>query len=111
MMQKELWKEFGYQDNIVVTAEPFGLWVIERLKDISKGITSPRSRTSLLSLQITKPYKQRKVRILNEVLIHLSFLLLIFTGNEISMVRESMEDELIGNFMHQTIYDEVIPYT
>ena len=77
---EELWKEFGYQDNIVVTAEPFGLWVIESSK--------------------------RKVRILNGA--HTSFVLASYlAGND--YVRESMEDELIGNFMHQTIYDEVIP--
>lgn len=53
-----------------------------------------------------KPYKQRKVRILNGA--HTSFVLASYlAGND--YVRESMEDELIGNFMHQTIYDEVIP--
>ena len=31
-----LWEEFGYRDNIMVTAEPFGLWVIESEKDISE---------------------------------------------------------------------------
>ena len=40
---EELWKEFGYQDNIVVTAEPFGLWVIESSKDISKELPLPEA--------------------------------------------------------------------
>ncbi len=36
-----LWEEFGYRDNIVVTAEPFGLWVIESEKDISEEFPLP----------------------------------------------------------------------
>ena len=32
---EELCKEFGYQDNLIVTGEPFALWVIESAKDIS----------------------------------------------------------------------------
>ena len=33
---EDLWKSFGYKDEIMVTAEPFALWVIESEKDISK---------------------------------------------------------------------------
>ena len=103
---EELWKEFGYQDNIVVTAEPFGLWVIESSKDISKELPLPEAGLPVIFTDNQKPYKQRKVRILNGA--HTSFVLASYlAGND--YVRESMEDELIGNFMHQTIYDEVIP--
>ena len=53
-----------------------------------------------------KPYKQRKVRILNGA--HTSFVLASYlAGNDI--VEESMKDTLISDFMHKTIYDEVIP--
>lgn len=103
---EELWKEFGYKDNIVVTAEPFGLWVIESSKDISKEFPLPDAGMPVIFTDNQKPYKQRKVRILNGA--HTSFVLVSYlAGND--FVRESMEDELIGNFMHDTIYDEVIP--
>ena len=103
---EELWKEFGYKDNIVVTAEPFGLWVIESSKDISKEFPLPDAGMPVIFTDNQKPYKQRKVRILNGA--HTSFVLASYlAGND--FVRESMEDELIGNFMHDTIYDEVIP--
>lgn len=103
---EELWKELGYQDNIVVTAEPFGLWVIESAKDISKELPLPEAGLPVIYTDNQKPYKQRKVRILNGA--HTSFVLASYlAGND--FVRESMEDELIGNFMHKTIYDEVIP--
>lgn len=103
---EELWKEFGYRDNIVVTAEPFGLWVIESSKDISKELPLPAAGLPVIYTDNQKPYKQRKVRILNGA--HTSFVLASYlAGND--FVRESMEDELIGSFMHKTIYDEVIP--
>lgn len=103
---EELWEEFGYRDNIVVTAEPFGLWVIESDKDISKELPLPEAGLPVIYTDNQKPYKQRKVRILNGA--HTSFVLASYlAGND--FVRESMEDELIGGFMHKTIYDEVIP--
>lgn len=103
---EELWKEFGYKDNIVVTAETFGLWVIESSKDISGELPLPAAGLPVIYTDNQKPYKQRKVRILNGA--HTSFVLASYlAGND--FVRESMEDELIGNFMHKTIYDEVIP--
>ena len=103
---QELWEEFGYRDNIVVTAEPFGLWVIESARDISREFPLPDAGCPVIFTDDQKPYKQRKVRILNGA--HTSFVLASYlAGND--YVRESMEDGLIGEFMHRTIYDEVIP--
>lgn len=103
---ESLWQEFGYKDNIVVTAEPFGLWVIESSKDISGELPLPDAGLPVIYTDDHHPYKQRKVRILNGA--HTSFVLASYlAGND--YVRESMEDELIGSFMHDTIYDEVIP--
>ncbi len=101
-----LWEEFGYRDNIVVTAEPFGLWVIESEKDISEEFPLPAAGCPVIFTDNQKPYKQRKVRILNGA--HTSFVLASYlAGND--YVKESMEDAIIGDFMHKTIYDEVIP--
>jgi tagaturonate reductase len=103
---EELWKEFGYRDNIVVTAEPFGLWVIESSRDISREFPLPDAGLPVIFTDNHHPYKQRKVRILNGA--HTSFVLAAYLSGY-DYVRESLEDELIGNFMHDTIYNEVIP--
>lgn len=101
-----LCKEFGYQDNLIVTGEPFALWVIESAKDISKEFPLPDAGLPVIFTDNQKPYKQRKVRILNGA--HTSFVLASYLcGNDI--VLESMQDELIFNFMKATIFDEVIP--
>ena len=53
-----------------------------------------------------KPYKQRKVRILNGA--HTSFVLGAYLAGQ-DIVRDCMNNEVICGFMNKTIYDEIIP--
>ena len=102
----DLCAEFGYQDHLIVTGEPFALWVIESSKDISEEFPLPKAGLPVIFTDDHKPYKQRKVRILNGA--HTSFVLASYlAGNDI--VLESMEDKLIFRFMKDTIFDEIIP--
>lgn len=103
---EELCKEFGYQDDLIVTGEPFALWVIESDKDISEELPLPKAGLPVIFTDDHHPYKQRKVRILNGA--HTSFVLASYLcGNDI--VLQSMHDDLILNFIKATIFDEVIP--
>ncbi|MDO4513985.1 MAG: tagaturonate reductase [Lachnospiraceae bacterium] len=105
-IDKDLWEEWGYHDELIVTGEPFALWVIECPKDISGEFPLDKAGLPVIYTDNQKPYKQRKVRILNGA--HTSFVLASFLcGNDI--VLESMEDELVYRFMRETIFDEVIP--
>ncbi len=102
----QIFEELGYEDRLVVTAEPFALWVIESEKNLSDELPFVKAGLPVIYTDNQKPYKQRKVRILNGA--HTSFVLASFlAGNNI--VRESMEDEIIRDFMNHTIFDEVIP--
>ncbi|MBR6308566.1 MAG: tagaturonate reductase [Lachnospiraceae bacterium] len=104
--EQEIWDELGYEDRLVVTAEPFALWVIESKKDLSEELPFVKAGLPVIYTDNQKPYKQRKVRILNGA--HTSFVLASYLcGNNI--VRESMEDKTIRDFMNATIFDEVIP--
>ena len=101
-----IFEKIGYEDHILVTAEPFGLWVIESSKDISKELPLPDCGLPVIFTDNQKPYKQRKVRILNGA--HTSFVPMAFQcGYDI--VLDSMNDPVIRNFMQKTLYDEVIP--
>ncbi len=103
---KTLWRELGYQDELMVTGEPFALWVIESERDISGELPLPKAGLPVIFTDNQKPYKQRKVRILNGA--HTSFVLASYLcGNDI--VLESMEDKLIFDFMKATTFEEVIP--
>ena len=102
----KLWEEWGYKDELIVTGEPFALWVIESAKDIRDEFPLDKAGMPVIFTDNQKPYKQRKVRILNGA--HTSFVLASYlAGND--TVLESMKDELVYNFMRNTIFDEVIP--
>lgn len=103
---EELCAEFGYRDELIVTGEPFALWVIESEKDLAEEFPLPKAGLPVVFTDNQKPYKQRKVRILNGA--HTSFALASYLcGND--TVLESMQDEVILNFMQAVIFDEVIP--
>ena len=101
-----IWQKLGYEDQLLDTAEPFGLWVIESQKDLSRELPLPDCGLPVVYTDNQKPYKQRKVRILNGA--HTSFVPAAFLcGHDI--VLEAMRDPMIKNFMQHTLYDEVIP--
>ena len=98
----------GYEDPLTDVGEVFGVWVIEGDEKLNDVL--PFKKAGLLDKVFVtpdmSPYKKRKVRILNGA--HTSFVLASYLcGNDI--VLESMQDELIFNFMKATIFDEVIP--
>ncbi len=100
------WEKLGYEDHILVTGEPFALWVIESAKDISGELPLPDAGLPVIFTDDQKPYKQRKVRILNGA--HTSFVLASYLcGND--YVKQSMDDPDICGFMMKTLFDEVIP--
>lgn len=109
--EQEEWETLGYEDRLMVTGEPFALWVIESEKDIRAELPLDQVMAEYSDMEVIftedqKPYKQRKVRILNGA--HTSFVLASFLcGNDI--VLESMKDTDIRKFIQKTIYEEVIP--
>lgn len=103
---ENMWKEFGYTDHLLVTGEPFALWVIESDKEIEQELPLHKAGLPVIFTDNQKPYKQRKVRILNGA--HTSFALASFLAGN-NLVLESMQDKEIKEFMLKTIYDEIIP--
>jgi Mannitol-1-phosphate/altronate dehydrogenases len=103
---EKLWQDFGYTDHLIVTGEPFALWVIESEKEIKQELPFEKAGLPVVFTDNQKPYKQRKVRILNGA--HTSFSLASYlAGND--YVLSSMEDKDIHSFMEKTIYEEIIP--
>ena len=100
----DICKELGYTDNLIDTAEIFHLWVIQGHHE--DELPFNKAGYNIVWTDDVAPYKKRKVRILNGA--HTSFVLASYLcGNDI--VRQSMQDDDIRNFMLKTIYDEVIP--
>jgi tagaturonate reductase len=111
--RNKIYEELGYIDNLLDTAEPFALWVIEAPKgwDVEKEFPMDKAFADKEGMDVIftdnqKPYKQRKVRILNGA--HTSFVLASYLkGND--FVNQSMNDPIIRQFMDHTIQDEIIP--
>lgn len=103
---EQLWEKWGYHDELIVTGEPFALWVIESQKDISGELPFEKAGLPVIFTDNQKPYKQRKVRILNGA--HTSFVLASFLRGS-DTVGQSMDDELMLKYIRQVIFDEVIP--
>ena len=99
-------EELGYEDNVLDTGEIFGFWVIEGPQSIKKEFPIEEAGLPILITDNHKPYKQRKVRILNGA--HTSFVLGAYLAGK-DIVRDCMNDEVICRFMNKTIYDEIIP--
>ena len=99
-------EENGYLDNIIDTGEVFGFWVIEGPQSIKEEFPVEKAELPILITDNHKPYKQRKVRILNGA--HTSFVLGAYLAGQ-DIVRDCMNDEVIRGFMNKTIYDEIIP--
>ncbi len=98
--------ENGYIDNIIDTGEIFGFWVIEGPQSIKNEFPCDKANLPILICDDHKPYKQRKVRILNGA--HTSFVLGAYEAGQ-HIVRDCMHDEVISSFMNKTLFDEVIP--
>lgn len=96
----------GYEDNVLDTGEVFGFWVIEGPAALNDEIPFAKAGLPVLITDNHKPYKQRKVRILNGA--HTSFVLGAYLAGQ-DIVRDCMHDEVIANFMNKTIYEEIIP--
>ena len=99
-------EENGYIDNIIDTGEIFGFYVIEGPDFIKKEFPFEKAGLPIIVTDNHKPYKQRKVRILNGA--HTSFVLGAYLAGQ-NIVRDCMEDKVINDFMNKTIYEEIIP--
>ncbi|HEY8891920.1 MAG TPA: tagaturonate reductase [Clostridium sp.] len=103
---KEITKELGYVDNLVNVGEHFHLFIIEGPKWIENEFPATKAGLNVKFVDDMTPYRTRKVRILNgshTSLVPVSYLYGLDT------VAESVEHEVMGKFIKDTIYEEIIP--
>ena len=101
-----IWEELGYRDNMLNTAEPFGLWVIEGPAWIEDELPFKKAGCNVVFTQDVSPYTLRKVRMLNGA--HTSMVLGAYlAGHEI--VGDCMADEVTRSYMSQALFNEIMP--
>ena len=99
-------EELGYIDNLVVEGEQFHLWVIEAPESVKNEIPSKTCGLNIVFTNNMEPYRTRKVRILNGA--HTSLVPVSYLYG-IDKVRESIEDQVVGKFIQDAIFEEICP--
>lgn len=98
--------ENGYADAAMDTGEVFAFWVIEGPASLKKELRFDEAGLPVLITDDHKPYKERKVRILNGA--HTSMVMGAYLSG-FDIVRDCMEDDVVRGFMNKAIHDEIIP--
>lgn len=101
-----LCSRLGYEDALLDTGEPFGLWVIEGPQELEEELPFARAGLPVKVVADHTPYKKRKVRILNGA--HTCMIPTALLCGQ-TIVRECMEDPEILAFLRRAVYDEIIP--
>jgi Mannitol-1-phosphate/altronate dehydrogenases len=102
---EEIRVELGYDDNLVDVGEIFHLWVIEGPQSIKNELPIEKAGLNVKVVDDMTPYRTRKVRILNgphTAMVPVAYLYGLET------VGESVDHEVIGKFVHDVIYDEIV---
>ena len=102
----ELTAKLGYEDSLMTEGELFHLWVIQGPEFLKEELPFHKCGLNVLFVKDVAPYRTRKVRILNGAhtsLVPAAYLLGVET------VREAVEHPLLGAFLRQTLFEEIIP--
>ncbi len=101
---EELNKQLGYTDNLIDTAEIFHLWVIGGHHE--DELPFNKAGYNIVWTDDVKPYKKRKVRILNGG--HTSMVLGAYLYG-LQTVGECLKDETVSAFLKKCLFDEIVP--
>ncbi|MBP5354394.1 MAG: tagaturonate reductase [Lachnospiraceae bacterium] len=99
-----LTERLGCEDKLMNTAEIFHLWVIEgHHEDI---FPLQKAGINVIWTDDVKPYKKRKVRILNGA--HTSMVPAARLYG-LSTVKECLDDPVVSRFLRKAVFEEIIP--
>ena len=106
----KLEKRAGYRDNLMVQAEIFHLWVIEKPSNMSisalrKEFPAEKAGLHVLIAESEAPYHERKVTLLNgphTVLSPVAYL------SGINIVRDALHDPIVGKYIKKVQFDELM---
>ena len=101
-----LWERLGWRDDLLDTAEPFLLWVIEGNPAYADELPLHKAGLGVVWTRDMTPYRTRKVRILNGA--HTSTALAAWLAG-IDTVGDCVKDPVVGAYLRKAIFDEIIP--
>ncbi|MDR0961625.1 MAG: tagaturonate reductase [Mediterranea sp.] len=98
-------EKLQYDDNLVVQAEVFHLWVIEAPQAVAAEFPADKAGLNVLFVPSEAPYHERKVTLLNgphTVLSPVAYL------SGIDIVREACRHPVVGRYIHRVMFDELM---
>ncbi|HCT3747020.1 TPA: tagaturonate reductase [Klebsiella aerogenes] len=98
--------QLGYNDAFLDTAEHFYLFVIQGPKSLAAELRLDKLPLNVLIVDDIKPYKERKVAILNGA--HTALVPVAWQAG-LDTVGEAMNDVEVCAFVEKAIYQEIIP--
>ena len=106
----DIQQKISYADNLVVQAEIFHLWVIEKptnmsIEDLRAEFPAEKAGLHVLIAESEKPYHERKVTLLNgphTVLSPVAYL------SGVDIVRDACNHEVIGKYIHKVQFEELM---
>jgi tagaturonate reductase len=102
----ELTAELGYEDELLVAAEPFHFFAVERAPRAARLLPFHEVGLDVVFADDITPYRDRKVRILNGA--HTMTALAAYLMG-LDTVGQCMDDDLIRSFMRRGLDEEIIP--
>lgn len=99
-------ESLGYQDDLLVAAELYHLWVIEGPETLAARLPFREIGLNIIWTADQRKYRERKVRILNGA--HTTGIPVSYQYG-LDTVKEMMDNPVTGNFVRQAIYQEILP--
>lgn len=101
---EEIFGKIGREDKLLISAEPYHLWVVEG--DYEKELPFTKAGINVIWSDSVAPYSKMKTRILNGAHTCLAFPSLL-CGAE--TVKESLDDELLSSLLRCCLFDCILP--
>ena len=103
---EEAWQQVGFQDAMITQGEPYHFWAIEAPKNVLDDFPIDKIGLNIIYTDDISPYRTRKVRILNGA--HTSMVPVGYLYG-LETVGETVEHEIMGAYVKNVIFDEIIP--
>ncbi|MES2454741.1 MAG: tagaturonate reductase [Bacteroidota bacterium] len=99
-------EELGYQDNLLIMAEPYRLWAIEGDEKVSKLLNLESADPGVIVRPDIEIYRELKVRLLNGS--HTLACAIAYLSG-IETVNTAMRDQNLRNYITEVMREEIIP--
>lgn len=99
-------QKLGYEDNLMVCAEPFYFFAIEGAESIRTELPFQKAGLDVVFTDDLKPYRTRKVRFLNGA--HTASVLAAHLAG-LTYVDDMIRDPYFNTYLRSVLFDEIAP--